>query len=205
MRHRVFGRMLAFAACLGALVPLPAASQALYPRDAPKEPGARSWALERAKLPPFTPPRTRENTPDLRGRWGAPPAATTSKTIPMWISARRLRRAYLRSAGRQDSLPAVGLGCTQRASAGLARGLPGEHGRLYPDPQTFCLYAVPRATYRGGFEILQGPGYVVLLYNLGHYYRFIPTDERPRGLQRTSSCGWGTPGVPGRAIRLSST
>ena len=62
--------MMAMAACMTALtlVPIPTASQALYPRDHPKEPGAKSWALERMKLPPFNPPRTRENTPDLRGR-----------------------------------------------------------------------------------------------------------------------------------------
>ena len=39
-----------------------------------------------------------------------------------------------------------------------------------------------RAPRIGGFEILQGTGYVGILYNLGHYYRFIPTDERPRGM-----------------------
>ncbi|MBF8300595.1 MAG: hypothetical protein HW394_965, partial [Acidobacteria bacterium] len=51
------------------LMPVPAAGQALYPRDAPKEPGARSWALERMKLPPFTPPKTADGVPELRGRW----------------------------------------------------------------------------------------------------------------------------------------
>lgn len=50
---------------------------------------------------------------------------------------------------------------------------------MYPDPQTFCLYSVPRATYRGGFEIVQVPGYVLILYGFNHYYRFIPTDGRP--------------------------
>ena len=66
--------------------------------------------------------------------------------------------------------------------------------------------AVPRATYRGGFEIVQVPGYVVILYGFGHYYRFIPTDGRPHeGRRRTSSCGWATPGAPGKAIRSSST
>jgi hypothetical protein len=50
---------------------------------------------------------------------------------------------------------------------------------MYPDPQTFCLYSVPRATWRGGFDIAQVPGYVVILYGFNHYYRFIPTDGRP--------------------------
>jgi len=66
---------------------------------------------------------------------------------------------------------------------GLGRGWPGETGtRLYAVPQTFCLYAVPRATYRGGFEILQAPGYVLIIFNFGHYSRFIPTDGRQRHL-----------------------
>jgi len=70
--------------------------------------------------------------------------------------------------------------------AGLSRGWPGETGqRLYADPQTYCLYAVPRATYRGGFEIVQGRGYVLITFNFGHYYRFIRTDGGPHDVAGT--------------------
>src|SRR5262249_5116350 len=40
-------------------------------------------------------------------------------------------------------------------------------------------YSTPRATTRGGFDILQGADYVVMSFNFGHYYRMIPTDGRP--------------------------
>ena len=78
--------------------------------------------------------------------------------------------------------------------AGLSRGWPGESGqRLYADPQTFCLYAVPRATYRGGFEILQGQGYMLMIFNFGHYSRYIPTDGRPRRLTNRVKMWMGNP------------
>jgi hypothetical protein len=182
VRNRFFGRLVALASCMAALtlVPRPAASQALYPRDHPKEPGARSWALERAKLPPFSPPRTRENTPDLRGRWGGTPGGDDIEDHPYVDISSPPEESFV-SDPPDGTIPYQpwALAVRDEHRAGLARGLPGEHGRLYADPQTFCLYAVPRATYRGGFEILQGPGYVVVLYGLGHYYRFIPTDGRP--------------------------
>jgi hypothetical protein len=50
---------------------------------------------------------------------------------------------------------------------------------LYTDPQTFCLYSIPRATTRGGFEILQDAERVIMAWNFAHYYRVIPTDGRP--------------------------
>jgi hypothetical protein len=64
--------------------------------------------------------------------------------------------------------------------ANLARGWPGETGqRLFMDPQTYCLKSVPRYAQRG-FELVQQPGYVVMMLNWGHYYRVIPLDGRSR-------------------------
>lgn len=51
------------------------------------------------------------------------------------------------------------------------------------DPQVRCaLDGVPRINYQAEnpFQILQLPGYVVMLYEWTHAYRVIPTDGRPR-------------------------
>jgi len=55
-----------------------------------------------------------------------------------------------------------------------------EH-HLFDDPQAHCwLSGVPRQMYTPfGFQILQPPGYMVLLYEAFHSYRIIPLDGRP--------------------------
>jgi hypothetical protein len=55
-----------------------------------------------------------------------------------------------------------------------------EH-HMFEDPQAHCyLSGVPRQMYTPfGFQILQPPGYVVLLYEAFHSYRIIPLDPRP--------------------------
>jgi len=52
---------------------------------------------------------------------------------------------------------------------------------LFEDPQAHCyLSGVPRQMYTPfGFQILQPPGNVVLLYEAFHSYRIIPLDGRP--------------------------
>ena len=63
--------MAALAAGVAVLLLMPGAvaGQRLYPPDAPRDPGAKSWAFERAKLPPFNPPRTADGQPDLQDAW----------------------------------------------------------------------------------------------------------------------------------------
>ena len=52
---------------------------------------------------------------------------------------------------------------------------------LFEDPQAHCyLSGVPRQMYTPfGFQILQPPGNVLLLYEAFHSYRIIPLDGRP--------------------------
>jgi hypothetical protein len=173
---------LATVAAVLPLAPATAVGQALFSRDAPKDPGARSWALERMMLPPFEPPRTADGRPDLRGRWaGTPGGDDIEEHDYVDISSPPEESFISDPPGGKVPYQPWALARRSEHRAGLARGWPGETGtRLYADPQTYCLYAVPRATYRGGFELLQGPGYVLMLFNFGHYYRYIPTDGRPR-------------------------
>jgi hypothetical protein len=55
-----------------------------------------------------------------------------------------------------------------------------EH-HMFDDPQAHCwLSGVPRQMYTPfGFQILQPPGYVVLLYEAFHSYRIIPLNGGP--------------------------
>ena len=49
------------------------------------------------------------------------------------------------------------------------------------DPHTRCfLSGVPRMFYQGAFQILQPPGYVVILQEFNHGSRIIPLDGRSR-------------------------
>jgi hypothetical protein len=174
-------QIVALAACAVMLLPASIAAQALFSRDAPKDPGARSWALERMKLPPFDPPKTADGKPDLTGRWAGTPGGDDLEEHDYVDISSPPEESFV-SDPPDGKIPYQPWALARRAEhrAGLGRGWPGESGqRLYADPQTFCLYAVPRATYRGGFEILQGPGYVLINFNFGHYFRYIPTDGRP--------------------------
>jgi len=184
VRNQFVSRMIRLVVvAIFSLTAVPAQGQALFSRDAPKEPGARSWALERAKLPPFVPPRTPDGTPDLRGRWGGTPGGDDLEEHPYVDISSPPEESFV-SDPPDGKIPYQPWALTIRAEhrAGLARGWPGERERLYTDPQTYCLYTVPRATYRGGFEIIQGSGYVLIAFNFGHYYRFIPTDGRPHAV-----------------------
>ncbi len=184
MRNRLVFRMMGLAVlAVLSLTAVPARGQALFLSDAAKDPGARSWALERAKLPPFVPPRTPDGTPDLRGRWGGTPGGDDLEEHPYVDISSPPEESFV-SDPPDGKVPYQPWALAVRAAhrAGLARGWPGEKERLYTDPQTYCLYTVPRATYRGGFEIMQGPGYALIAFNFGHYYRFIPTDGRPHAV-----------------------
>lgn len=180
------GRVAAAAASAILLIPIaltsvPLGAQALFSRDAAKEPGARSWAAERMTLPPFDPPRTPEGRPDLRGRWGGTPGGDDIEEHDYVDLSSPPEETFIAEppGGRVPYQPWA-LARRNEIRAGLSRGWPGQTGeRLYADPQTYCLYMTPRATYRGGFEIQQGPGYVMILFNFAHYYRYIPTDGRP--------------------------
>jgi hypothetical protein len=162
------------------LAPRSASGQAFFPRDTPKFPQARTWVAQKAKLPPYTPPRTPDGLPNLQGVWGGTVGGGNDdieehdyvdQTTPP-------QESYV-SDPPDGKVPYTPWALAKRNEirAGLARGWPGESGeRLYADPASFCLNALPRASF-GGQEIVQTPGYVVMLS--ANVYRVIPTDGRP--------------------------
>jgi hypothetical protein len=158
-----------------ALAPSAVEGQGLYARDAPKQPGSPTWLKTLATLPPFNPPRLADGTPDLQGTWTGPNGGDDIEEHDYVDVSSPPEETYISDppGGRVPYQPWA-LALRNEIRAGLARGWPGEKARLYTDPQTFCLYTVPRATTRGGFEIIQAPGYVLMAFNFAHYYRAIP-------------------------------
>lgn len=171
----------AVAAVICLLMPASGAAQGFFEPGRPKGPGAKTWLAERAKLPPYSPPRLPDGRPNLQGRWGGSSSGdiveeteNVDVTTPAWES-------YV-SDPADGKIPYQPWARAARDAhrAGLARGWPGEAGeRLYMDPQTFCLKSVPRYAQRG-YELVQAPGYVAMMLNWGHYHRRIPLDNRPR-------------------------
>ena len=147
----------------------------------PKGPGAKTWLAERAKLPPFTPPRLPDGRPDLQGRWGASSSGDDLEETEMVDATTPAWESWISNpADGKIPYQPWALAIRKQHRAGLARGVEGENGeRLYVDPQTFCIKSVPRYAQRG-YELVQTPGYVVMMLNWGHYHRRIPLDNLPR-------------------------
>jgi hypothetical protein len=162
------------------LAPRPAAAQAFYPKDTPKFPQARTWLAQKAKLPPFTPRRTPDGVPDLRGVWGGPVGGGNDDIEDHeYVDATTPAQESYVSDPPDGKVPYTPWALAKRNEirAGLARGWPGETGeRLFLDPNSFCLVGMPRSGLAGQ-EIAQSPGYVVLIGP--GTYRVIPTDGRP--------------------------
>ena len=162
------------------LTPGSALGQAFYPRDTPKFPQARTWVAQKAKLPPYSPPRTPDGKPDLQGVWGGPVGGGNDdieehEYVDMTTPP---QESYI-SDPTDGKVPYTPWALAKRNEirAGLGRGWPGESGeRLYADPTSFCLNSMPRISF-GPQEIVQKPDSVVMLSANG--YRVIPTDGRP--------------------------
>ena len=123
------------------LIAAEAAGQALFSRDAPKEPGARSWALERMKLPSFDPPRMPDGTPDLRGRWAGTPGGDDIEEHDYVDISSPPEESFI-SDPPGGRIPYQPWALAKRAEhrAGLSTRVAGESGqRLYADPQTFVF------------------------------------------------------------------
>jgi hypothetical protein len=62
-----------------------------------------------------------------------------------------------------------------------AKALDMGKNHMFEEPEAHCFQSgVPHSGYQHfGFQVVQSPGYVVLLYEYAHSYRVIPTDNRP--------------------------
>ena len=182
MSRRVVAVVMALTIAFGAVMVLPgrAAAQAFWPKDTPKLPMARTWAAQKAKLPPFTPPRTSDGVPDLQGDWsGAGGDNNSVLEEHEYIDVTTPAQESFVSDPPDGKIPYTPWALAKRNEilAGLARGWPGESGeRLYASPGSFCLTAAPVFSFDAQ-QIVQRPGSVIMLSDDG--YRVIPTDGRP--------------------------
>jgi hypothetical protein len=166
-------RPLAAATAFFCVTSLPAAGQA---RRAPgacpdrRDDAALFHPCALAKAKTFTPPRTADGQPDLQGFWGGPGGATAA--------IEEHEKTFDRDGGKSLIVDPPDGKIPYQAWAAARREANVDK---YVDPNMACfLSGVPRSLYvPGGFQILQPPGYVVLLFDRSHGYRVIPLDGRP--------------------------
>ena len=168
------------------LAPGPAAGQAFWAKDTPKLPMARTWVARKAKLPPYTAPRTPDGVPDLQGAWSGPGGDGTSFLEDHeYVDVTTPAQESFVSDPPDGKVPYTTWALAKRKEllAGLARGWPGESGqRLHVSPSSFCLEGMPGIAFDAQ-EIVQRPGSVIMLN--ADAYRVIPTDGRPAISQDT--------------------
>ena len=168
MGHRI--RDVAAALTVGlwvfVLTPAPATGQAFWAKDTPKLPMAKTWVAQKAKLPPYSPPRTPDGVPDLQGVWGGAGGDGTSYLEDHeFVDVTTPAQESFVSDPPDGKVPYTPWAMTRRKEilAGLGRGWPGESGeRLYSSPGSYCLESMPNVSFDGQ-EIVQKPGSVIML------------------------------------------
>jgi hypothetical protein len=172
---------LALAVVLGAvlLAPRPTAAQAVWAKDTPKLPMAKTWVAQKAKFPPYTPPRTPDGVPDLQGVWnGAGGDNNSYLEDHEYVDRTTPAQESFVSDPQDGKIPYTPWALAKRMEflRGLARGWPGESGeRVHVSPGSFCLFYMPVFSFDAQ-EIIQKPGSVIMLSD--ETYRVIPTDGR---------------------------
>jgi hypothetical protein len=153
------GRALTLPAAAATLAFLAAAAYAQPDGTAPRE------------APPV--PRTADGKPDLSGIWIATGALLLMEGEEALQAARDADAAAGRAAQPPPEPPPYTPEADARRQAYLAR-------QGIDDPMARCLLTgVPRISFRPlPFEIVQLPERVIILYEIHHAFRIIPTDGR---------------------------
>jgi hypothetical protein len=123
-----------------------------------------------ARAASYRPPRTPDGHPDLQGFWRGPASGTENvEEHPMTDDDNGGRSLIVE--------PADGKIPYQPWAAALQK----ENRSKYVEPNVPCFPSgVPRSMYvPTQIEILQSPGYVLILFERAHTYRIIPTTSRP--------------------------
>lgn len=172
MSSRCSGCTIAIAAVVVtlSLTSPPAAAQGAQAQSTcPLEPAEfHLCALARAKT--FDPPRTSDGRPDLQGVWRGQTSGVENIEEHM-------------ATGDTGGGPSLIVDPPDRKIPyrPWAVAKRTENFEKYLDPNVPCfLSAVPRTLYTPqAYQIVQAPGFVVIIHERGHMYRIIPTDGSP--------------------------
>ena len=154
---------------------------------------------EKPAVQTYNPPRTADGQPDMQGYFAAPiggsysieelelqiQAADFQGATRQGLSEREIaeraerRRLVSRIVDPPDGKIPYQPWARARQQDTVANHLDPKRPE-HLDPRARCFQnGVPRFMHLGQFQILQPPGYVLILYEDNHAYRIIPTDERP--------------------------
>jgi len=134
---------------------------------------------------PWSPPRTADGQPDIQGFW-----ANQGRRLATYNVEGPADPIHVLMSGNQTdehSLivdPPDGRIPYQPWASAKQQDVYDNHNNPtkwdHVDPHTRCwLSGIPRMFYQGMTQILQTPGYVVILQEFNHAYRVIPLDGRP--------------------------
>jgi hypothetical protein len=118
-------------------------------------------------------PRTADGKPDLSGIWVATGALLLFEGEEVFAAARAADAAAGRPPGNSSETPPYNAEAEAQRQYFLSR-------QGIDDPMARCLLTgVPRIKFRPlPFEIVQLPDRVIMLYEIHHAFRIIPTDGR---------------------------
>ena len=130
-------------------------------------------AGQRGAAPAYNPPRTPDGKPNMQGYWNNQAGAAPWDIEPHPAS-------FQIPAGPGVIVDPADKKIPYKPEA-LRHRNELQAGKAIDDPQAHCAPSgLPRQTYTPfGFQIVQPPGYFVILYEAEHVYRAIPTDGRP--------------------------
>ena len=136
---------------------------------------------------PWTPPRTPDGQPDIQGFWANQGRRLATYNIEAMDGASDTHTLISGVQSDAHSLiadPPDGKIPYQPWARAKRQDVFDNHNNPttweHVDPHTLCwLSGVPRMFYQGMTQILQTPGYVVVLQEFNHAYRVIHLDGRP--------------------------
>ncbi len=150
-------------------------------------PDARAGQTSAAAETSWTPPRTADGQPDIQGFWANQGRRLATYNIQAMEGASDTHTLISGVQSDPQSLivdPADGKIPYQPWALARRQDVFDNHNSPtkweHVDPHTLCwLSGVPRMFYQGMTQILQVPGYIVMLQEFNHAYRIIHLNGRP--------------------------
>jgi hypothetical protein len=135
----------------------------------------------------WTPPRTADGQPDIQGFWANQGRRLATYNIQAMEGVSETHTLLSGNPSDPQSLivdPADGkipyLPWAQAKRQDVFENHNNPTKWEHVDPHTLCwLSGIPRMFYQGMVQILQVPGYIVVLQEFNHAYRIIHLDGRP--------------------------